>query len=456
LAFVTGESGNNVTAINIGTNKVMTTVATGVNPGGIVVDSNSGNLYVANAADGSISVICAAQTIPFAGSIAFDPPTVRMGSTSTVALQLTGPSPGFSTASFSSSSAPGSIANFGQRSVKSHGLTSGMPTAFASVDVPDGASSTNVAFKAPNVSSPTAVDITGTFNGASQTATLVVMPAPLATPSSSNLEFGNQVIGSNIAKSIQLTNTGTLPLNISSINASGDFQEKDGCKGALAPGVSCTITVSFVPHATGPAVNAITIIDDADDSPQNIFLSGNGTDFSMGVSPNTPSSQTITAGQTATYHLSLAGFAGFTGAISLSCGGLPPQSQCAFSPPQISINDSTPVSVDMSVFTSATSKSSAIFIPNATYTHERYGEFIFAVGLCALLLSTLTIMKSKRKKVLCVAVMLVSLNLASCGGGGSTSPPPPKPGTPTGTSAIVVTGIAGTASRTTNVTLIVQ
>lgn len=108
--------------------------------------------------------------------------------------------------------------------------------------------------------------------------------APAVTLSPTSASFGNQNIGSaSPAQKVTLTNSGTLPLSISSIaftgaNA-GDFAQTNTCpsgSSTLASKATCTISVTFTPTAAGARSANLTLTDNAADSPQNMALSGSG------------------------------------------------------------------------------------------------------------------------------------------------------------------------------------
>ena len=111
------------------------------------------------------------------------------------------------------------------------------------------------------------------------------LPGPLVSLSPPSLAFSDQLVGTTSAsQGVTLTNNGVATLNISSMAISGDFAQTNNCGNRVAIGVSCTITVSFSPTVDGPSSGAVTITDDAGNSPQTISLTGNGT--SPGVSLN--------------------------------------------------------------------------------------------------------------------------------------------------------------------------
>ena len=73
-----------------------------------------------------------------------------------------------------------------------------------------------------------------------------------------------------------LTNSGDDTLNITLISATGEFNVTDDCGTSVAPGGSCTISITFFPPSHhGAKTGSVEVSDDASDSPQIISLSGN-------------------------------------------------------------------------------------------------------------------------------------------------------------------------------------
>jgi Abnormal spindle-like microcephaly-assoc'd, ASPM-SPD-2-Hydin len=115
------------------------------------------------------------------------------------------------------------------------------------------------------------------------TISLTVNPTgtgPAVTLLPTSLAFGRKVVGvTSAAKTVTLTNTGNLTLNISSIAISGDFALKPStkpCGSTVAVGASCKISVTFTPTQLGAHSGNVTITDDASNSPQMVPLSGTG------------------------------------------------------------------------------------------------------------------------------------------------------------------------------------
>ena len=98
------------------------------------------------------------------------------------------------------------------------------------------------------------------------------------TLSPTSLTFAKQATSTtSAAKNITLTNTGTIPLVISSVAIDGDFAvSANTCGATLAVGKKCKISVTFTPTQLGPLAGTLTITDNADNSPQTVPLSGTG------------------------------------------------------------------------------------------------------------------------------------------------------------------------------------
>ena len=109
-------------------------------------------------------------------------------------------------------------------------------------------------------------------------AVSIFLQATTVALSDTNLKFGLQLVGTtSTAETVTLTNSGPITLTISSIAASGDFVAENNCGSSLPAGESCTIRVAFRPSDKRIRSGAVTITDDAANSPQTIALTGTGT-----------------------------------------------------------------------------------------------------------------------------------------------------------------------------------
>lgn len=98
------------------------------------------------------------------------------------------------------------------------------------------------------------------------------------TFSTLTVNFSNVVLGTTTAaKSVTVTNSSGVPVNISSVIATGGYTVAAGspaCGGTLSAGAVCRILVKFAPTVVGATNGAITITDNAAVSPQMINLTG--------------------------------------------------------------------------------------------------------------------------------------------------------------------------------------
>jgi hypothetical protein len=123
---------------------------------------------------------------------------------------------------------------------------------------------------APN--SPQTISLTGTG----------IHSGPALTVSPTSVTFPRTVIHTSAAaKTVTLTNTGTVLITISALTISGDYTMTKTCGSSLAVGASCTVTVTFTPTLINSRTGAVTITDNAPNSPQKVNLSGVGTQVQL-------------------------------------------------------------------------------------------------------------------------------------------------------------------------------
>jgi hypothetical protein len=110
-------------------------------------------------------------------------------------------------------------------------------------------------------------------------------PAITLSPSTGVSFTGNPLNLTCPTKPVTLTNTGDIPLTISSIDAltllgTGVFTTTSDCptSTSLAPGASCTINVRFSPTEVGPSTGTLIVgLDPPPTGLNSVSLSGNGT-----------------------------------------------------------------------------------------------------------------------------------------------------------------------------------
>jgi hypothetical protein len=294
--------------------------------------------------------------------------------------------------------------------------------------------------------SPQTVSLSGTGTG------------PCVTLSGTTLSFASQLVTTtSTPQTVTLTSTGNQPVDISSLTTQGVFGETNNCSTApLAPGASCTISVSFTPTQGGVTPGFVQINDNAGPIAQVISLSGTGADFALSSSPT---SNTVNAGGSATYTMTVTSSGGFSEAVSLACEGPPPGVSCTFSPASVTPTGSTPATSTVTVATTASGFASPT---RFRFPAEPAGVRILWWSLLAALIVSAAGVRLAgirqgrtpngrrlwRGAVVLAAGMLIALATFGCGGSSIVS-------TPTGTYRIQVNGSASAGTtEVTNPTLL--
>jgi hypothetical protein len=275
--------------------------------------------------------------------------------------------------------------------------------------------------------------------------------APVVNLSSTSLTFSAQTVSTKSApQTITLTNTGNAALSSLKITRTGPFAQTNTCGDSVAAGASCTISVTFSPLGAGSQSGTMTLTDNAGNSPQTIQLSGTGIDFAMS---STTTSQTVTAGQTANYSLTVGSEEGFSQAVNFVCTGAPSESTCTLTPNTLTPNGTVLASVAVAV--STTAPSTALLAPPAGRLlppgFTGLGSLFWLYALLGLAsVAALTAARKRRAACLLAACLLLAMLWSACGGGSSTPPPKTVPGTPAGTYTVAVTGTAASTSTLTH------
>ncbi len=106
--------------------------------------------------------------------------------------------------------------------------------------------------------------------------------------SPSSVDFGNVNLGTSSTQLITVTNTGSANLSITAVGVGGtnrlDFKQTNNCKKTVAPGGTCTITVTFTPALAGTRSATLSVTDNVAGSPQSISLTGLGAAPSISLS----------------------------------------------------------------------------------------------------------------------------------------------------------------------------
>ena len=108
------------------------------------------------------------------------------------------------------------------------------------------------------------------------TAALAAAPAMSVVPG--GLTFPLQAIGTaSAAQTVTVTNTGSAPLTVSQVAATGDFGATNSCVGrVIAVGATCSVQVIFLPSATGARSGVLTVYGDVAGGQATVTLGGTG------------------------------------------------------------------------------------------------------------------------------------------------------------------------------------
>ncbi len=251
--------------------------------------------------------------------------------------------------------------------------------------------------------------------------------------------------------SSSITLTATVSSAVSTPSGSVNFYDGTTLlgSGTLASGVATYATTSLT---TG--THSITAAYGGDSNFTSVTSSAVSqvvSDLTIDIASGGTSTATVSAGGTATYHLTLAPSSGttFPAAVTLSASGGPTGSTITITPPTIAAGaGSTDVTITVQV--------------PATSAAVRPTTHVWAVGFAIPLMGLLALpfgvdwRRQTLKRTLFPVLLLMAFAsigaLSGCGGSTSTTPPAHQPTNYT----ITVTATAGSVSHSTNLTLTVR
>jgi 6-phosphogluconolactonase (cycloisomerase 2 family) len=197
---------------------------------------------------------------------------------------------------------------------------------------------------------------------------------PAITVSATSLTFISTEVNSPTTEQyVIVTNSGAdgSSLTITSAAVTGtnsaDFKLANGCTTPVSPQTQgCALSVTFTPSASGTRTANLVITDNASPSTQTVALTGSiqtgtGTEtetITITPGPNGNLVQSISAGDTATYLLSLKSTFGATVSFS-QCVGAPSTATCTIAPASIVVTPNQSVPLLVTVVTAAAASSVA-------------------------------------------------------------------------------------------------
>lgn len=250
---------------------------------------------------------------------------------------------------------------------------------------------------------------------------------------------------------------------------------------SITAGQTSTLTVSgLTASSTSPLNLTVTGTNGSQTAtmPLTVFFE----DFLLSQTAPSPPLDIVTAGQPATYTVTVTPTNGFNQVVLLSCSNLPqgpdatpqkPDTTCTFSPPGLTLNGTGAATATLTINTTVQSSASLRPFPRGTPPQGMHLQFHWWVWLVVLLLICMAAVSrtwSRRqrgaslrlsKAIAAVTIMLLlAVSITGCNSnyvGPSTSSA--VNGTPTGTYTVTIVGTLGnnhTVQRTTTVNLGVQ
>ncbi len=319
---------------------------------------------------------------------------------------------------------------------------------------------------------------TGSVTGTVQVTSNAVKAATLQLAGTGNPVF---TLSSNARSSVVLIGSTTATFAIS---AAGPSTFLSNISLSCGPGARCNFSPSSIP-AGGSSTLTVTGLSANSANPLNFTVSGTSAgqtasvslsvffaDFSLAV---TPSGTTVTAGNNATYTITLTGTNGFNETVLFSCpgvGGIPLGTVCYWSPPNLTPSGTgtavpSALTTNSSTLTITTTSESRLFhhpppprVPPGLTQWILLSALLMLLGAVILGFSRSALWRRPRLRltVLLVAIVLVALGAGCDEYVNPVNINPVVNGTPAGTTNIVLMGTLGNGSgvtRTATVTLTV-
>ncbi len=176
--------------------------------------------------------------------------------------------------------------------------------------------------------------------------------------------------------------------------------------------------------------------------------------FSLGAASGSPTSQTVSAGQPASFSVAIASMGSFTGTVNFGCVITPPVTPaptCSLSSSSVQISGSGTQTVTVNVGTTAAGTSRTV--PPISFPTGP----LPLIWTLALLGSTgFWVRNRKRLPALAVPIVLLAFAFSAGCSGSSSSSTHTTPGTPTGNYTVTITATSGSLSQNVALTMVVQ
>lgn len=266
---------------------------------------------------------------------------------------------------------------------------------------------------------------------------------------------------SSAAQLVTVTNSSGYAIASVSLAAPAPFTiSQNNCTGTLAAGANCTASLAFQPSAGGSASASLTVTSSAVSAPATVALSGTGFDFIVAITGS--ASQTVASGQQATYTLVISPV-GSGANFAFSCGTLPTNALCLFSPASETLNAGVQGNVTVQIST-GNGSAARLERPDIARPHAaKAGPDRFGIALplaCGVLLLPWALGGRRKLVVLALLAVFLLCGVSSCvssgGGTGGSGGNGGGSNTASGTYTIPVSVTSMGVSQSVNLTLTVD
>ena len=316
----------------------------------------------------------------------------------------------------------------------------------------------------PTITAPAPTDA---FAVRLQTATdlCIRCVGPILSPASGLISAGNQLTitftvineGPDLATNVTVTgqlSTGITAVFNSATAASGTCSVPTGVNvvctiPALQSGSTSTVAMVVTPSTAGGGSILATVTNSNNTNPSNTATASfTATDFSISI---LPSSQTVVAGNTATYSVFVSPSETFGANVSLSCSSLPVGASCGFTPSSLTFNGPGQQSSTLNVTTTVR--------PISTISSTKWSSPFYALWLMVPGAALFGLGRGKRRRnrllgfFLLWTVFSLIVLLPACS---KTKQQPTITGTPAGSYPLQVTATSGSFTKSQGFSLTVQ
>jgi uncharacterized repeat protein (TIGR01451 family) len=217
---------------------------------------------------------------------------------------------------------------------------------------------------------------------------------------------------------------------------------------SLQAGSTATVTIVITPNSTGeqaPFTGGTVQVTSPDNiTPVQTTVPAQMSDYSMKISP---ADNSVEAGDTASYQVSLTPAGVYSSSISLSCSGVPTGASCNFTNSPITLAGISPGSSTLNITTTVR----PITTTSNSFTRHFYALWLMVPGLALLGLGSRDRRRRRIAGILLLSTIFWLLALLPACSHGFVQPP--VSGTPAGTYTINVTATSGSDTKTQSITL---